>query len=381
MMTLFDMSPVRNITLVIPTLEAAGAERVVSDHSNHWANKGWDITIITYMLPSQRVFYELHPEVKVVNVDFGEGSSGILDGLRKNIERNNRMRKAIIDSSPDVVISHLNIVNVRVLLATRGTGIPVIVTEHAWPPLCDIGPVWSSLRTLTYPWADAITAPNKRILDYFPERIRRNSIAIPNPVRVADGNDTFNGLTLPDTFNIVSIGRLEREKRFDLLLKAFASLPSQEMCHLTIVGEGGLRDQLTKLAENPGILPRVSFPGVIRNPWSSLKNAGLFVLSSEYEGFGLVLAEAMACGLPVISFDCPVGPSDIIKHGVDGVLVPPLNEVALSTAMERLINDESERKRLGANARKSAERYSIEKIMPIWEDLIEQVIRARQKRR
>jgi len=88
----------------------------------------------------------------------------------------------------------------------------------------------------------------------------------------------------------------------------------------------------------------------------------------------MVVLEAMTCGLPVVSFDCPVGPREIIQDAVDGILVPPSDVDALARAMERLLNDDEERHRLGLEAAKSAEKYSVERIMKQWEDLIERVI-------
>jgi glycosyltransferase involved in cell wall biosynthesis len=270
--------------------------------------------------------------------------------------------------------------NVRALIATRGLDIPVIITEHCWQPLIPMSPLWRRLQSLTYPWADALTAPNSKILDYFPRSVRKRSVEIPNPVHVsAAESNTGGSLTLPDARNIVSMGRLAQGKRFDLLLEAFAAMPSRQSCFLTVIGEGSLRNELEELAVRSDIADRVKFPGLVKNPWAVLRHADLFVMSSESEGLPMVLLEALACGVPVVSFDCPVGPGDIINHGHDGILVPPLDVDALSREMERLINDETERRRLGANAKKTAERYSLERIMPMWEDLIQNVLDGRLK--
>ena len=132
----------RRITLVISSLQAGGAERVVATHANYWATKGWNITIITCAPESQRSFYELHPGVEHVNVDFGVGTDGIVDGIRKNFRRNVMLRRAIQDSTPDCIVSHLHVSNIRTIIASLGLKVPVIITEHSWGGYFGLGLGW-----------------------------------------------------------------------------------------------------------------------------------------------------------------------------------------------------------------------------------------------
>jgi len=174
-----------------------------------------------------------------------------------------------------------------------------------------------------------------------------------------------NGKTL------LAVGRLGHEKGFDLLLIAFAVVAKKHPdWTLEIVGDGPVRAYLESCVRKHGLTERVRMPGFTRRPFDAMRRADLFVLSSLDEGFGTVLIEAMACGLAVVSFDCPSGPRHIIRDGIDGVLVPPRDAQAMAAALNHLIGDESERHRLAAKALEVVERFGVEKVMGMWEELI-----------
>ncbi len=165
-----------------------------------------------------------------------------------------------------------------------------------------------------------------------------------------------------------AVGRLTRQKGFDLLIEAFARIATRHPeWKLVIWGEGDDRKSLEALRDALDLRDRVELPGVTQRPGLWVETADVFVLSSRYEGWGIVLLEAMAAGLPVVSFACEWGPSDMVKHGEDGILVPSNNVDALAEALSRMLGDGELRSRLAANAEASAKRYLPERILSQWD--------------
>jgi len=138
---------------------------------------------------------------------------------------------------------------------------------------------------------------------------------------------------------VMGIGRLTPQKDFATLVRAFAEVRKNRACRLIILGEGELRTELQKLAAESGIAEDVDFPGFKKNPWCCLGHADVFVLSSAYEGFGNVLAEAIALGVPAISTDCPSGPSEILEGGRLGPLIPVGDVHQLANAMGQVLDN------------------------------------------
>ena len=173
------------------------------------------------------------------------------------------------------------------------------------------------------------------------------------------------------------MGRLVPVKGFDMLLSSFAPLVTEfPDWDLTILGNGSLMGELKAQAAKLGIENRVNLPGFVNPPFEYLKGADLFAFTSHSEGFGLALMEAMACGLPAVSFDCPSGPGEIIRHEVDGLLVPPMNIEALRENLRRLMNNEEERKQMGERAKEVLQRFAPSEIMKKWERVIHEAIGA-----
>lgn len=360
--------------MIISSLGAGGAERVVTLMANDWAARGRNITLLTFDDGAVPPFYALDARVRHKPLAIAGDSPHPIAALRSNLKRIHHLRAAIRASRPDCVISVLDKVNVLTLLATRGLKVPVVVMEQVHPGSYPIGRAWEVLRNRTYPTADRVVAITARALDHFSPRIRARARVIPNPAVAGgplDEEVSERPLARP---SVVAVGRLAQQKGHDLLLKAFSQLKDRHAAWtLTILGEGPLREQLEALRHQLGIADRVHLPGSVRSPHSFLRQADLFVMASRFEGFPLALCEAMACGLPVISTDCPSGPREIIRDGVDGILVPNEDVEALATAMGRLMSDEGERRRLAARAPEVTERFGLKKVMGMWDELLREL--------
>ncbi len=173
---------------------------------------------------------------------------------------------------------------------------------------------------------------------------------------------------LPGGAPIIStLGRLVKRKGYDMLLKSFSRVSASVDCRLLIIGEGVESESLRRTAAEEGAADRVIFAGYQENPYSLIASSDIFVLSSLWEGFGNVIIKAMACGVAVISANCPYGPEEIITDGVDGILIPPGDENAMADAVLELLGNEPLRKRLAEAGRKRAEDFRVEKMVAEYE--------------
>lgn len=192
----------------------------------------------------------------------------------------------------------------------------------------------ASIR-LCYPLADARVIVSERSADDLAalSGLPRSSIeVIYNPVVALPASDAATVDWGPGA-RILTVGNLKPEKNQALMIRAFAKFAATRTASLIIVGEGDQRADLEHLARKLDITDRVQFPGYVLNPWGYYRSADLFVLSSDYEGFGLVLVEALRCGLRVVSTDCEAGPREILGDGRYGALTPPGDLDALAAAI------------------------------------------------
>jgi len=339
--------------------------------ANYWAKAAHKITLLTFD-DKNTPHYHVPESIQWHALNIESQSNSWIDGLIYNIKRIQVLRKFILQSEPDCVISFMSSTNILVLLATRFLSCKIIISERNHPKYSKKNRlIWDWLRKGLYHMADHLVVQTSEIENFFKSYCKSIQI-IHNPVQVTDENlKEKPEIELPSGKRLVGMGSLVQQKGFDLLMPVFANLHRTfNDWSLIILGSGYLETELKQEAKRLGIDDFVYFPGRVMNPFPVLSRCNLFVLSSRYEGFPNALLEAMTCGLPPVSFDCPSGPGAIIQQGVNGYLVPPEDIKSMETTLYKLMQDEDLRSNLGKEAIKVRKRFAIDKIMKQWNKII-----------
>jgi glycosyltransferase involved in cell wall biosynthesis len=363
------------IAFLIGMLGAGGAERVMTLLCNALQADGHFVSLWTFDAVG-RDFYALDPRVCRV----GFGLLGPRTGIAKlgaNLRIVQRLRIELRSERPDVLVSFITQANVLALLAAIALNTPVVISERIDARIHRDPLPWRALRRVLYRRAACLVVQTNALRPWANELVGEQRVTtIPNPVAPVASGQAVERSEQSSAFSIVAMGRLVRHKGFDLLLQAFALVaPQFAGASLTIYGEGPERDALQAHARRLGLVDRVSFPGRVQNAAEALAAASLFVLSSRYEGFPNVLTEAMSLARPVVAFDCPSGPAEIIRHELDGLLVPAEDVQALAAAMTRVLSDAELRKRIALRAAEVNERFSQQRVLEQWLRVLEGSVR------
>lgn len=366
------------IAFLIPTLEAGGAERVVSLMANFWAEKGLDVIIFSLDSPVNKPFFSLHPAVKYYPLNLLKSEKRYLQKAKRTIHQIFTVRKHVKKHKPDVLIGHLDITIFLTITSTLVSNVKAIAYEGNNPYLNKTNKYLQIINNFLYRFADHIVLQTHQISKTFPSFLQDKISVIYNPVSKPDvqlrSEDYARNLS---NKMIVSVGRLEPQKGYDVLLKAFYLFVKENQhpdWSLLIMGEGVERQKLEKLCVSYNIKDQVFLPGKVKKPYEQLRDCSIFVLSSRFEGLPNVLLEAMSLGLPVISTRCKFGPEEIIQHRQNGMLVPVEDYIALSETLEELSGDIKLCEQIGTCAKDIADVCSLERVMAQWEGVVKQLI-------
>lgn len=367
------MSDKNKILFLIPNLGKGGAERILAHLLNHLNRDLFSLGCIFY---NDKHVHPIPSDVVVFNINLPD-TKNIANKLVRYLFRIMKMREIIANYKPHCLMSFLE--NTPAILSVRFLRLkPIIIISQHNPLEMESG-IKRLLAKIFYSYTDRIIAVSQGLRTDIEKTcsIKPESISvIHNPIDILAINklikEPISELTW---FNenipvVITAGRLIPQKGQQYLLNAFALLKKNVPARLIILGEGPEELQLKQLAQLKQIDAQISFLGYQVNPFKFIARSSVFVLSSIFEGFGNVLVEAMACGVPVISTDCPVGPREIIRNGLNGILVPPKNIELLAEAMFALLSSKKERQRLSRNALENIRQYDISTIVLRYESIL-----------
>lgn len=356
---------------------AGGAERVICDVCSYLADhRKFDVSLLTFDPSGATPFYPLSPRVKLVQIGVGDTNkpTSLLLLLRRVIA----LRKVIRELAPEVVVAFMHSMFIPMAFALAGSGIPVVASEHIVMDHYRTRWAQFALFIAAVPLICRITVLSDLVARHYPYWIRRKMIAVTNPISpgfLRADSSTITG----DPHRILSIGRFSKRKDHITLLRAFAMLADEfTEWTLKILGDGVLRPELEKEVERLHLQHCVFLPGVVSNVAKELTEASFFALASQYESFGLVFAEAMACGKASVAFaDCQ-GANEIIDHNETGVLIEGADRIkAMAEGLRRLMVNVEERENMGALAKERvSQRFSIELVCARWEQVLGEAARS-----
>lgn len=381
----FASEPVRAappgpLVIVAPSLGGGGAERQLAWLAARWFAAGGAVTVVTLAAEESDV-WPLAPGVERIALALASPSRHRLAGAWATAGRLRALRRTIRaiaarssgGVAPLVVVAFTVATNVLTAFATRGLGVRLVLAERQHPPHAVVGSTWRRLRPIACRMADRVTTQTERSARWLERHAsaRRvavipNALSLPLPrlVPIVAPADILP----PDARLVLAAGRLRRQKGFDVLLAAVATLPAD--VHVLIAGAGD-DTALRHTAGALGVDERVHLPGRIGNLGDFYRRASAFVLSSRHEGFPNVLAEAMAAGLPVVATRCETGPEELIEHECDGLLVPVDDSDAMAAAIRRVLDDPGLARRLGARALTVADRLDERRVFARWRAVLE----------
>lgn len=369
---------------------SGGVERVLAQRLNYFVEKfGYDVTVITtennsIIYENKPLFFYFNSKIKIIDLRINYidvlSCSFIKNKIKINLLKSNHLKRLntiVNEIKPDILIS-LGDVDRNITYKSNYKCKKIL--EHHVSKKCFTGELTKNnfldklkIKYREYREKSYITKYDKFLVlteedkqAWGDERIK----VVNNPLPF-DSEEVSNCKNK----KIISIGRLDEQKGFDILIDVWKKVNAKHPDWiLEIYGEGSLRKKLQEKIDLLNLEDSLILKGNEKNIQSKYLENSIYVMSSRYEGFGMVLIEAMSCGLPLISFDCPCGPKDIIKDGENGFLVEFGNIEEMAEKINYLIENEEKRIEMGKKSKELSCNYSEEKIMKQWKELFENLL-------
>ena len=359
-----------------------GADKVIVEKANYFVNHGYDVTIVTEAQMGRKLSFSLDEKVKHIDMGIDFNRQYSLHGLQRLMtywsmlrEYKKRLKKTLIKERPDIVITIM------------GRSIDFITDIHDGSiKVGEVHSVKSNVRSLNVMerkgglhrivaqlmrWhvngkvsrLDAMVLLTQQDADSWTEA--KQTFVIPNAVpHFPEQCSTL------DNKQVLMVARYNDAKGYEYMVEAWQSVHERHPdWTLNVYGSGELHDEVVRWIQERGLSGSIILHDPVDNIMDKYLESSIFVMSSRYEAFPMVLLEAMACGVPCVSFDCPYGPRNIIRNGEDGILVDYLNSQALADSICQLIENEPLRKKFGVKARQNIQRFSQDAVMHQWDKL------------
>lgn len=341
-----------------------GAERQIIMLANALSNYGHEVYMV--ITGGNDCRYPIADTVKCVDITGCEGKSFSI------VRRFFALKSALESIKPEISI-HYNFQSAyfAVVMPQKAKG-RIIYSERGDPYDDEYSGLLGLIRKYAIKRIDGFVFQTEGARDFFDESIRKRSTVIHNPLSISP---TIQENHIARDKRIVSVGRLHPQKNQRLLIEAFAKIASDfKEYTLEIYGDGPLKDELEKLIDEKGLIGQVRLLNARKDIFSAIRNASMFVLSSDFEGMPNALMEAMALGMPCISTDCrPGGARALINSGENGIIVPCGDSVALAAKMSFLLNNPETANQYGEKATHIVESHTPDAIFKQWEQYIEKI--------
>lgn len=364
------------------TFNPGGMERMVVSKANALAERGNEVVILTSDQDGRPDFFPLHKAVIRLDADVMYGNTDFSGPVSKFFVRRRKMqahkefiKRTIKSFNPDIIISTVgNEVSFLPKLADGAATVAEIHFSRYYRLQKDRKGIWRLID-----WY--LTQCDRRNLSHYDRfvvltgsdaknwRGLNNLIVIPNFISTEPQSTTSL-----ESKRVIAVGRLDFQKNYDAMIDVW------ERVHrdfpdwtLDIYGQGPDKERLEKIVSDKGLGDTINFKGITPPAGQAYSTASILLHTARYEGFALVLVEAMSFGIPVVAFDCPCGPGEIIKDSKTGFLIPPGDVAGMAEALKTLMGNPDMRSEMGANSLERSRCFSPETIIPLWESLFEEL--------